>query len=59
MYKKVKNPDGTDSTLNIIKYKDANGILINHLGIPINEENRDYQDYLKWVEEGNTIEEAD
>ena len=58
MYKKLKNPDGTDSTLHIIKYKDANGNLINHIGIPINEENRDYQDYLEWVAAGNTIEEA-
>ena len=27
--------------------------------VPINPENTDYQDILKWVEEGNTIEEAD
>ena len=26
---------------------------------PINEENTDYQNILKWVAEGNTIEEAD
>ena len=26
---------------------------------PIHEENRDYQNILKWVAEGNTIEEAD
>ena len=29
------------------------------LSIPINEENRDYQDYLAWVAEGNTAEAAD
>ena len=29
------------------------------LWIPINEENADYQEYLKWVAEGNTIEPAD
>jgi hypothetical protein len=29
------------------------------LFVPINENNRHYQDILKWVEEGNTIEEAD
>ena len=27
--------------------------------VPINEENTDYQNILKWVAEGNTIEEAD
>jgi len=29
------------------------------LWIPINEENADYQEYLKWVAEGNTPEPAD
>tara|TARA_B100000963_G_scaffold351738_1_gene363780 strand:- start:1757 stop:1933 length:177 start_codon:yes stop_codon:yes gene_type:complete len=27
--------------------------------IPISEDNRDYQEYLKWVAEGNKIEDAD
>ena len=27
--------------------------------IPINENNSDYQEYLKWVAAGNTAEEAD
>tara|TARA_R100000781_G_C3995301_1_gene98395 strand:- start:5 stop:178 length:174 start_codon:yes stop_codon:yes gene_type:complete len=27
--------------------------------VPINEENTDYQDILKWVAAGNTIQEAD
>ncbi len=27
--------------------------------VPLDEGNTDYQDILKWVEEGNTIEEAD
>ena len=27
--------------------------------IPINEDNKDYQDILKWVADGNTIQEAD
>ena len=30
-----------------------------NLFIPLNEENSDYQEYLKWVAEGNTAEEAD
>ena len=27
--------------------------------VPINENNRDYKEILKWVDAGNTIEEAD
>jgi hypothetical protein len=27
--------------------------------VPMNEDNTDYQEILKWVEDGNTIEEAD
>jgi len=27
--------------------------------VPINEDNSDYQEILKWEAEGNTIEEAD
>ena len=30
-----------------------------HCSVPMNEENSDYQAILKWVAEGNTIEEAD
>ena len=29
------------------------------ISVPIDEENTDYQAILKWVAEGNTIEEAD
>jgi hypothetical protein len=29
------------------------------LYVPKNEKNKDYQNILKWVAEGNTIEEAD
>jgi hypothetical protein len=29
------------------------------LSVPINNENTDYQNILKWVDEGNTIQEAD
>ncbi len=27
--------------------------------IPISEDNRDYQEYLKWIAAGNKIEDAD
>ena len=30
-----------------------------HMSIPMDENNKDYQNILTWVAEGNTIEEAD
>ena len=29
------------------------------ISIPLNEANKDYQEYLEWVAQGNTAEEAD
>ena len=54
-YKLIKNPftnkvdsvQLTDSTTNVV------------LIIPFDEENTDYKEYLEWVAEGNTAEEAD
>ena len=43
---------GKNSSINCI----ING---QHCSVPMNEENSDYQAILKWVAEGNTIEEAD
>ena len=37
---------------------DSDGNKI-HLSIPMDENNTDYQNILKWVAEGNTIQEAD
>lgn len=33
--------------------------LSDFANIPMNSENTDYQDYLKWVAEGNTPQEAE
>ena len=33
--------------------------IIVTLSVPLDPDNTDYQNILKWVEEGNTIEEAD
>jgi hypothetical protein len=31
----------------------------NVIGVPFDPDNTDYQEYLKWVDEGNTAEAAD
>lgn len=49
MYKEIKFEN---KVVGIIRKKD-------NAGIPIDEKNIDYQDYLKWVAEGNTPEPAD
>tara|TARA_B100000900_G_scaffold387824_1_gene379380 strand:+ start:612 stop:770 length:159 start_codon:yes stop_codon:yes gene_type:complete len=49
-YKFFKNITGTDNAGVIYKEK---------LWIPLDPDNRDYQEYLKWVEDGNTTDPAD
>lgn len=51
MYKLLFNPD--INTYNCVIR------LLDGAVIPFNEANRDYQEYLKWLEEGNTPEPAD
>ena len=60
MYKKYAdetetNKDGSTKTIVVqaICRKSDNAY------IPFNQANTDYQDYLEWVAEGNTAEEAD
>jgi len=50
MYKLVKNPEGQVTTVKR---------LSDNAFIPMDEQNSDYQAYLKWLEEGNTPEPAD
>lgn len=45
-------------SIQIIYPPNSDGIVV-HKSVPINEENTDYQEIMKWVEKGNTIEEAD
>lgn len=51
MYKKVNDEFGVE-TDTILRTTD-------NVFIPKQESNVDYQEYLKWVSEGNTIAEAD
>ena len=52
---KIKLPDGTENN-KLLKVTDDDGIITT---VPKNELNTDYQAILQWVEDGNTIEEAD
>ena len=51
-YKKTKGLDGNEITDHILRKED-------NASIPFDPDNRDYQDYLAWVAEGNTPEAAD
>jgi len=55
--KKSNDPDGVYSCIKIIhpKVNDTQKIIL----VPLSEDNRYYQEIQKWVEDGNTIEEAD
>ena len=52
IYKLLKNERD-----NIIGVKTIKNSLI--YSIPVSSDNTDYQEYLEWVAEGNTAEEAD
>tara|TARA_Y100000592_G_C5417400_1_gene291380 strand:- start:373 stop:546 length:174 start_codon:yes stop_codon:yes gene_type:complete len=49
----------TDSITGETKEADVIIRLLDNASIPKDEANIDYQEYLKWVEEGNTAEAAD
>ena len=54
-YKFFKLPDGTQADDAILRIT-SEGIIST---VPFAEGNTDYQEYLAWVAEGNTPEEAD
>ena len=59
-YKKVNHPDiAIQSGLSgLLRTVDIEGKTDNSF-IPLDNDNKDYQEYLAWVAEGNTPEEAD
>ena len=52
-YKKLRHPLTNEIVTNTILRKEDNAF------IPFDEANRDYQEYLAWVAEGNTPDPAD
>ena len=52
MYKQIKDINGNINNAIIRRVEDG-------ANIPFDPDNTDYQAYLKWVEEGNTPEQAD
>ena len=52
-YKKLTDPFTEKESTNTILRKTDNAV------IPFDDANTDYQEYLEWVAEGNTAEDAD
>ena len=59
-YKLVNHPAGVIETglSGVLRTVDVNGATDNSF-IPLDNNNKDYQQYLEWVAEGNTAEAAD
>ena len=53
---KLVNSSSTNSLTSITQLSDDDKFL---MSIPVDEGNIDYQEYLAWVEDGNTAEAAD
>tara|TARA_R100000479_G_scaffold97685_1_gene48387 strand:+ start:222 stop:416 length:195 start_codon:yes stop_codon:yes gene_type:complete len=54
-----KSPDtGEVNQISVTYPADENGGKL-HLSVPLDENNRHYQDIQEWVADGNTIQEAD
>ena len=53
MYKQIKTEDGSKINNKMVVR------VIDNAHIPFDEANTDYQEYLKWLAEGNTPEPAE
>jgi hypothetical protein len=54
-----KSPDtGEVNTISVMYPDEGSGGKL-HLSVPLDSNNRHYQEIQEWVAEGNTIEEAD
>ena len=56
IYKLLKNPEGV---VDCVMTKTGSSEPYHVTIIPFAQDNTDYQEYLKWVAEGNTAEAAD
>ena len=57
--KKQKDPHTESVNVINVTYPANDDGMVKVLSVPINSANADYQAILKWVADGNTIEEAD
>ena len=57
IYKLIKNP--YTNVVDCVQTQEGNTQPCKQLVIPFAEDNTHYQEYLKWVAEGNTAEAAD
>jgi len=55
---KYNKQDGVNVSIQIVYPNNSDGSH-REMSVPINNDNTDYQEILKWVAEGNTIQEAD
>ena len=55
---KYNKQDGVNVSIQVIYPDNSNGSH-REMSVPIAEDNTDYQEILKWVAEGNTIQDAD
>jgi hypothetical protein len=57
--KYYKNPRTNENASVMVTYPSNENGISKALSIPMDEANTDYQNILKWVADGNTIQEAD
>ena len=56
IYKLVKNADGSSDCNEIVRRSNSDGTFS---FIPFNDENGEFQTYIKWFADGNTPDDSD